>query len=113
MSIKINHKLMSALDKNDWCVNYEDDDTIYFSKYSPAGYDFGFYIENVDSIEELADKIYDQYNEYDVSEAAYLWLGDDGHGKNGAPYDMEDVYKDMEACKENIFELYELIKEAM
>ena len=112
LGIKLSDELTAIIEKHDWSIDYEDDGTIYLSKYSPAGQDFGFYIENATSVEELADKIYDQYNEYDVSEAAYIWLDDSGHGKNGAPYDMKDVYEDMEACEENIFELYELIKEA-
>lgn len=113
LGIKLSDELTSIIEKHDWSIDYYDDGTIYLSKYSPAGQDFGFYIESVTSIEEVADKIYDQYNEYDVSEAAYIWLDDSGHGKNGAPYDMKDVYEDMEACEANIFELYELIKEAV
>ena len=112
LGIELNDELTNIIEKHDWSIDYEDDGTIYLSKYSPAGQDFGFYIEKVESIEEFADKIYDQYNEYDVSEATYLWLDESGHGVNGAPYDMEDVYEDMKACQQNIFELYELIKEA-
>jgi hypothetical protein len=112
LGIELSDELTDIIEKHEWSIEYEDDGNIYFSKYSPAGQDFGFYIDGVCTIEELADKIYDQYNEYDVSEAAYIWLDESGHGKNGAPYDMEDVYKDMEACEQNILELYELIKEA-
>ena len=112
IGIELTPELTDIIEKHEWSIDYEDDGTIYFSKYSPAGQDFGFYVESVNTLEELADKVYDQYNEYDVSEAAYLWLDDSGHGKNGAPYDMEDVYKDMEACEQNIFELYKLIEEA-
>jgi hypothetical protein len=112
LGIQLTDELTDIIEKHDWSIDYEDDGIIYFSKYSPAGQDFGFYIEKVESIEELADKIYDQYNEYDVSEAAYIWLDESGHGKNGAPYDMKDLYEDMEACEQNILELYELIKEA-
>lgn len=111
LGIQLTDELTRVIESHEWNIDYEDDGTIYFSKYSPAGQDFGFYIEKVESIEELADKIYDQYNEYDVSEAAYIWLDSDGHGKNGAPYDMKDVYEDMEACEQNILELYELIME--
>lgn len=111
LGIKLTDELTDIIEQHEWSIDYEDDGTIYFSKYSPAGQDFGFYIEKVESIGELADKIYDQYNEYDVSEATYLWLDESGHGKNGAPYDMQDVYEDMEACKENICELYNLIQE--
>lgn len=113
LGIELSDELTDIIEKHEWSIEYEDDGNIYFSKYSPAGQDFGFYIDGVCTIEELADKIYDQYNEYDVSEAAYIWLDESGHGKNGAPYDMEDVYKDMEACEQNILELYELIKEAI
>lgn len=113
LGIKLSDELTDIIEKHDWSIDYEDDGTIYLSKYSPAGQDFGFYIEKVESIEEFADKIYDQYNEYDVSEAAYLWLDESGHGTNGAPYDMKDLYEDMEACEQNILELYELIQEAI
>ena len=113
IGIELDDELTNLIEKHDWSIDYEDDGTIYLSKYSPAGQDFGFYIEKAESIEDFADKIYDQYNEYDVSEAAYLWLGSDGHGKDGAPYDMKDVYEDMEACEQNILELYELIQEAI
>lgn len=109
--IKLNDELHEVLCKNDWYVDYQDDGTIYFSKYSPAGQDFGFEVEGT-SLEKLADNIYDYYEGYDVSYEAYLWLDDTGHGTNGAPDDMKDVYEDMEACKESILELYELIKEA-
>lgn len=113
LGIQLTDELTNIIEDHEWSIDYEDDGTIYLSKYSPAGQDFGFYIEKVESIEDFADKIYDQYNEYDVSEAAYIWLGSDGHGKDGAPYDMKDVYEDMEACEQNILELYELIKEAI
>ena len=113
LGIQLTDELTNIIESYEWGIDYYDDSTIYLSKYSPAGQDFGFYIEKVESIEEFADKIYDQYNEYDVSEAAYMWLGSDGHGKNGAPYDIKDLYEDMEACKQNILELYELIQGAI
>ena len=47
------------------------------------------------------------YDNYDCSYEAYLWLDNTGHGTNGAPYDMKDVYEDMEACEKMIFELWE------
>ena len=89
----------------------DDSDYYYFGKCSPAGQDFSFYIEKEGTIEDFTDRIYDYYNDYDVSEAAYMWLDSSGHGKNGAHYDMEDVYKDMEECEQYILDLYYLIKE--
>ena len=54
----------------------------------------------------FVEAIHTEYDGYDVSFEAYLWLDDDGHGKNGAPYDMKDVYEDMEAVKDMLWELY-------
>ena len=44
-------------------------------------------------------------------EEAYIWLDDSGHGKNGAPHDMKDVYEDMEACKSMLGELVGVVNE--
>ena len=38
---------------------------------------------------------------------------EDGHGKNGAPYDMKDLYGDMEACQDMIYELYQALNEML
>jgi hypothetical protein len=111
LGVELTTELSNILDENEWGIDYEDDGSIYFSKYSPAGQDFGFSVHS-NTIEELAENIFDYYRGYDVSYEASLWLDDDGHGTNGAPYDMKDLYEDMEACEKNILELYELVKEA-
>ena len=108
--VTLNDKLRNAL--ADWGIDYNDDGTIYFSKYSPAGQDFGFEVGGT-SLEELAENIYNYYEGYDVSYEASLWLDESGHGRNGAPYDMKDLYEDMEACEQMILELYNIIKEAI
>lgn len=46
--------------------------------------------------------------DYDVSEQTMLWLDEFGHGKNGAPYDMKDVYEDFEWVKNRILTLVEI-----
>ena len=109
--IELSDPLTEVIEKLDWCIDYNDDGTIYFSKYSPAGQDFGFEVGGT-SLEEIAENIYDYYDGYDASYEASLWLDSDGHGKNGAPYDMKDLYEDMEACEQNVLELYNIIKEA-
>lgn len=40
-----------------------------------------------------------------------MWLDNEGHGTNGTPYDMKDVYEDMEACEEMTFKLWKLLSE--
>ena len=71
---------------------------VLVQKYSSAGQDFNFYVE-AETLRDLAKASYDYYARFDVSEEAYLWLDETGHGKNGAPYDMRDVYDDMEECQ--------------
>lgn len=90
---------------NDWSAEIieRNGDTIVceFQNCSPAGQDFSFDIWTDDDGSSLAHDIF----EYDISSEAYLWLDSDGHGKNGAPYDMKDVYEDMEGCAEMVKEL--------
>lgn len=102
--------LIDKIEKNGYAITDYKNGSFYFSKYSPAGQDFGFEVEGED-LEDLASNIYKYYDDFDVSYETYLWLGDDGHGKNGAPYDMKNLYEDMQACEDFIMELYEIIKE--
>ena len=51
------------------------------------------------------------YEGFDVDSEAYLWLDDNGHGTNGAPYRMRDVLEDMEAAERNIESLLDAIRE--
>ena len=53
----------------------------------------------------------DYYNAFDADEETYLWLDDNGHGKNGAPYHMRDVLDDMEAVEDMIGELLGAIRD--
>lgn len=84
----------------DWSIG-DYGNEITFSKYSDYGQDFSFTIGSDNLVSNLVDYI----GNFDVSEETYLWLDETGHGKNGAPYDMIDVYKDMEDCKEMMQEL--------
>lgn len=83
----------------------------YFSKYSPAGQDFGIEININEDFDAFLRDLRYTIDAYDVSEETYLWLDSDGHGKNGAPYDMKDVYEDMEACLDNMIELRDELEE--
>ena len=104
--------LLEKAEDLEWNVSV-DNNLITFQKYSPCGQDFSFEItlSIEDEAEELIDKIENYYESYDVSYETYLWLDNTGHGTNGAPDDMKDVYEDMEACKDNIKELLEALKE--
>lgn len=110
--MRLSEKLIDKIEEQDFSV-HEDEDYYYFGKYSSEGQDFGFYIDKQDSLEDYAREVEAYYEDYDPSEEASLWLDSSGHGKNGAPYKMIDVYNDMVECKGFIRELYEIIKEEM
>lgn len=54
-------------------------------------------------IETLKNDLADYINDFDVSYETYLWLDECGHGKNGAPYDMKDVYENVLQNNKNRF----------
>lgn len=99
-NIKKITKIAEALD---WSIEV-DGNEVELIKYSPAGQDFHVSL-TADNMEELTEKLEEMYNDFDCSEEAYIWLDNTGHGANGAPYDMKDVYEDMEAHEKMIEEL--------
>lgn len=105
MNKQVSNLIIKTAKSSGWTV-IKNKNEFTFSKYSPAGQDFSFEVE-ANNIDELISKIYNYHDSYDVSEEAYIWLDNFGHGKNGAPHDMKDVYKDMVACKKMIYDLYD------
>jgi hypothetical protein len=94
-----------SIDANtDWTMTVNGND-FEFSTTSPAGMDFIFELHDVETFNDLLDKSNEYLNSYDPSYEAYLWLGNDGHGKNGAPSDMGDLYEDMVSIQEYIEDL--------
>lgn len=107
--MKTIEQVLNKIKELGWNVD-EYDDCYELGTYSPAGQDLSIIIYSKENIEDFIDQIYDKYNEFDVSYETYLWLDKYGHGKNGAPYDMKDVYEDTEWCEEAILELYDDLK---
>lgn len=105
-------KLLSYAESHDWYIDHIDGGII-LSKYSPDGQDFSFFIPDEGTAEDFLENIEDYYRNYDVSYEAYLWLDEDGHGKNGAPYDMRDLYDDMECCRDNVGDLYDYLTDKL
>ena len=106
--MKLRKELMDAIVKADWTMT-EDEIYYTFQIYSPAGQDFFFEVE-AHNLDELSSEIYDYYNCFDVDQQTILWLDENGHGKNGAPYNMEDVLEDMKWCENKIYELFIIIQ---
>lgn len=86
-----------------WNVR-KDEEYVIFQKHSTAGQDFSVELK-VEDVYDIKSKLEEAHEDYDVSEEAYLWLDDTGHGRDGAPYEMIDVYRDMEECKGLLEEL--------
>lgn len=103
--------LVTQIQEQGWSV-YENSNGLEMGKYSPQGQDFTFYIQTKGSFGDFCCDMINYIDDYDPSYEASLWLGDDGHGKNGAPYDMKDLYEDMEACENNMRELYDALLKA-
>ena len=101
-----------------WSVSLENEGKssieLEFQRYSNFGQDFIFNaeIQNKD-IETLIDSIKEYYEGFDPDYEAYLWIGTDGHGKNGAPYRIKDIVSDMEQAEAMIEKLYETLKTTM
>lgn len=91
-------KIIEVAEIIGWNVEtYED--SVEFHKYSPAGREFGFSVEEVDT-EEVINGVHAYIEGFDVSYETYIYLDSTGHGANGAPYAMRDVLEDTEAIFE-------------
>lgn len=81
-----------------------------FSQYTDFGQDFSFWATmKDDDIYTLIEEVNNYYEGYDPDEEAILWVGPDGHGKNGAPYRLSDIIKDMEQCEQMVKDLLEAL----
>ena len=111
-------KIYEIAESEGWQVDYsytdeKETDVIFsFEKYSPAGRDLSFevYVPNEEDedivYENVADAIYTYLEGFDVCYETYIWLDETGHGRNGAPYDMKELYEDMQACQDMIHDLW-------
>lgn len=105
-------ELIKIAESDSWTVTeeeYTNGKGLLFSKRSPAGQDFSISTGPFESAEELINSIHQRYVEFDADSETYLWLDNEGHGKNGAPYRMRDVLEDMEACEKMIYDLFILL----
>lgn len=92
-----------------WSVTQQDT-VLEFETYTNYGQDCLMYID-IGNFDEMCDRVYGAYSDFDVSEETYHWLDDTGHGTNGAPYEMIDVYHDMEEYQDKILELWRALYE--
>ena len=111
----LSKELIEHIEENtDYSVEYnKGDEYVEFSRYSSKGQDFRFDIclKNMELIGDFLLELYTYYNDFDVSEETALWIDEFGHGKNGAPYELEDVLDDMKECEKSIMDLYDVIND--
>ncbi|MCD8275366.1 MAG: hypothetical protein LUC96_10360 [Alistipes sp.] len=107
-------KIVSKANRKKWSVSTDKTEEGHilfeFSKFTPAGQDFNFSATMTDGDPAtLVEDIKRYYEGFDADEEAYLWIGPDGHGRNGAPYHIKGIVSDMEAAEEMIYQLYETL----
>lgn len=110
----MNNEIMETIEQIKslgWDVSISEDlSLVNLQKFSPAGQDFNVQIETKNDKDIFIENIYNYYENFDVSYETYIWLDETGHGIKGAPYDMRDLYEDMEACEQMLLELYESLE---
>lgn len=111
-------EIYEIAEREGWQVSCEYSDeketmvSLSFEKYSPAGRDFCFEVSVPNEDDEynfyknVNAAIYEYLEDFDVCYETYILLDETGHGKNGAPHDMKDVYEDTESCEKMIHDLW-------
>ena len=112
----IQQKITEIAEILGWSVEFSESQNgktdVNFAKYTSYGQDFNFSVElEDDDMEAFIDNIHEYYENFDVDEEAYIWIGSDGHGKNGAPYHIADIVKDMEEAEVMMADLYEAFRQ--
>lgn len=98
-------KVIELAESLDWKVTVDGND-VDFQYYTNYGQDCHMNITLTEDFDKFTDEIYSYYENYDVSEETALWIDESGHGKNGAPYDIEDILNDMKEFESAIHELW-------
>ena len=79
---------ISVDDKNKSNIQFD------FQRYTNYGQDFNFSAEmKCEDIDTLIADMEQYFEGFDPDYEAYLWIGNDGHGKNGAPYHIKDIVR--------------------
>ena len=112
----IQQKITEIAEILGWSVDFSESQNgktdVNFAKYTSYGQDFNFSVKlEDDDMEAFIDNIHEYYGNFDVDEEAYIWIGSDGHGKNGAPYHIADIVKDMEEAEVMMADLYEAFRQ--
>ena len=97
--------LHEFLSDNDWDISF-DGDEVFLSQYSPAGEDFGFYVD-AHSIDELCHEVEEYADDFDADEHAEMWM--ESRGKNGVPSSVRELINDADAIQNMLNDLVKLL----
>ncbi len=84
---------------------------VEFSQYSPAGEDFDFTVF-YDSLGEMAKKVYEAYDDFDVDDHVRMWLEAASNGVGGVPGAVTLAH-DAEAIEQMILDLAMALRDAL
>lgn len=96
-----NKTIIKILKDNGFCVNQEDDGQWFISQYTPAGEDWGFYLEDLHDLPEYAEN-------FDVDEEFEMWVEAKRNGVSGVP-SYSDLFEDQQWKQQTLREVAELI----
>lgn len=101
-------KLLSAAKSIGWSY-YCDGDGVDFSKYSPAGEDFGFYVHAVTG-DEILNEVIGYVNAFDAEEHMMMWIEAKLCGSTRGIPDIRTLVKDADAIDGMLYELMEVLE---
>lgn len=98
--------LIDKAEELEWSVEFEEGSCgryVEFSKYSPAGEDFGFSVY-FDEIEDIPNEVMKYYNSFDIDDHIEMWVEAKNNGVGGVPSirrlaedaeDIDDMIKEL------------------
>lgn len=93
-------KIKEIAERLGWKVNENNDGTVDFCNYSPAGEDISFTV----NANEAAKEIYEYYDNFDVDEHIEMWIEARENGVSGVP-STHRLVEDAEDISEMLKEL--------
>lgn len=108
-------QIISIAEQEGWTIIVYCQEGVYYAELSirsPAREDFCITIDFALRTAKGFTEALDKYVEcFDVDAETYIWLGADGHGRNGAPYHIKDILQDKEWSLNKMKALSEKVKQ--
>ena len=95
-----NLQIKNIIEKLGWCIYFDDCGCCDIRKVTPAGEDFGFYI----NLDNFVENIKKYALDFDVNEHIKMWVEAKGNGVSGVP-SVRELVEDADAIKEMLIEL--------